>query len=127
MQGQEALQQKAQMSEVFEQGLSQLRKMLEDESEEKQKMEVQIQHLTHFQSKFKLTWINQKAFTHCLACREKFSMFGRKSKHYCRHCGRMYCKDCSVMMPIPEFGFTEPVRVCQPCANFKGFVAQDDS
>lgn len=117
------LEQKSQMSDVFEQGLNDLKRMLDNEVEDKQKLEEQIAHLTQLQMKYKLTWIPPKSCSHCMSCREKFKMFGNKSKHYCRHCGRMYCKDCSTMMPLPEFGFREPVRVCTPCFDFKKFIA----
>jgi len=46
-------------------------------------------------------------------------MFGSKSKHYCRYCGRLYCKACTKEVPIPELGYTDKTRICNACFNFK--------
>jgi len=105
--------------EVFEQSLGEMRKMLESEIEEKNKYVAAVKHLSSLQKKYKLTWVPSDSQPACLLCKENFSMFGSKSKHYCRYCGRLYCKACTKEMSIPEFGFPEKVRVCTPCFNFK--------
>lgn len=42
-------------------------------------------------------------------------MFTRK--HHCRNCGRTVCAKCSPKeVPLPHFGYSDPVRVCDECA-----------
>jgi len=50
----------------------------------------------------------------CAFCSSGFSLV--KRKHHCRNCGRTACDTCSTKEAlIPAFGFTQPVRVCNPC------------
>lgn len=50
----------------------------------------------------------------CERCRESFGIVNRK--HHCRQCGRTFCQECSSKsLPLPLFGLTEPVRVCETC------------
>jgi len=50
----------------------------------------------------------------CTKCNVQFGIL--KRKHHCRNCGKTYCNECSSKsLPIPQFGFVEPVRVCEIC------------
>jgi len=53
----------------------------------------------------------------CTKCHVPFGIL--KRKHHCRNCGKTYCQECSSKsIPIPQFGFVEPVRVCEICYVF---------
>eukprot|EP00475_Leptophrys_vorax_P036308 TRINITY_DN61106_c0_g2_i3.p1 TRINITY_DN61106_c0_g2~~TRINITY_DN61106_c0_g2_i3.p1 ORF type:complete len:100 (-),score=23.10 TRINITY_DN61106_c0_g2_i3:369-668(-) len=59
-------------------------------------------------------WTADSESNQCAMCQDKFSVI--KSKHHCRNCGGVYCAKCSSKrIAILKFGFTEPVRVCDPC------------
>jgi len=50
----------------------------------------------------------------CYHCKAVFGLINRK--HHCRNCGNTFCGKCSnKTAPIPTYGFTEPVRVCDKC------------
>lgn len=56
-------------------------------------------------------WIDSDA---CMICSDLFTVLNRK--HHCRACGGVYCgKHSSNRLPLPEFGITIPVRVCDNC------------
>lgn len=39
-------------------------------------------------------------------------------QHHCRNCGLVFCDTCSsTSMPIPRYGYSEPVRVCDDCVK----------
>ncbi|PVD39571.1 hypothetical protein C0Q70_02206 [Pomacea canaliculata] len=57
-------------------------------------------------------WVSDEAATHCKQCSKEFSISRRK--HHCRHCGDIYCSECSDnKMPLPSS--SKPVRVCDAC------------
>jgi len=82
--------------------------------------------LQQLQSKYKLTWVPDKAVERCMACRGQFRMFGGKSKHHCRFCGRVFCRECCSQSTLPEFGYSGKVLVCKPCFEFKHKKAAED-
>lgn len=54
--------------------------------------------------------------THCAGCSAQFTF--TKSKHTCRSCSDAFCHGCSSgRRPIPDKGFSEPVRVCDVCLH----------
>ncbi|RDD37184.1 RUN and FYVE domain-containing protein 2 [Trichoplax sp. H2] len=60
-------------------------------------------------------WIDDKAISDCQQCKKSFSVSRRK--HHCRHCGGVFCGNCSDNnMPLPSSA--KPVRVCDACYTF---------
>mmetsp|Transcript_44938 Transcript_44938/g.119582 ORF Transcript_44938/g.119582 Transcript_44938/m.119582 type:complete len:101 (+) Transcript_44938:3-305(+) len=60
------------------------------------------------------TWQADREATNCTKCKVAFSLFLRK--HHCRHCGKIFCEDCSSKQcTIPQYEITKPVRVCDEC------------
>jgi hypothetical protein len=67
-------------------------------------------------------WRPDAASDSCLCCGKGFSIWTRR-RHHCRACGELVCGECSPFSgPIPELGYTEPVRMCKDC-NTTGSLA----
>lgn len=49
-----------------------------------------------------------------MACQAGFTVVRRR--HHCRNCGKVFCGRCSSNnVPLPRYGHTKPVRVCNRC------------
>jgi hypothetical protein len=117
-----ALKQKAEMCNVFESGLTELRKMLDAEIEEKRELEKSFRDLSLLQKKLQLTWMPDSSATRCMSCQSRFSRWGSRSKGHCRYCGRVFCKECTTQCALPELGYREKVKVCKPCVAFRSKI-----
>eukprot|EP00123_Amoebidium_parasiticum_P014244 comp22408_c0_seq3/m.33511 comp22408_c0_seq3/g.33511 ORF comp22408_c0_seq3/g.33511 comp22408_c0_seq3/m.33511 type:complete len:295 (-) comp22408_c0_seq3:746-1630(-) len=59
-------------------------------------------------------WMRDQDCMACLKCSKTFGVFVRR--HHCRKCGGIFCGACSSSkMPLPQLGYTDKVRVCDPC------------
>lgn len=57
-------------------------------------------------------WADDSVVTTCPTCSKEFSLTLRK--HHCRHCGQIFCSDCSSRTAaVPSC--KKPARVCDPC------------
>lgn len=63
------------------------------------------------------SWTPDKMASQCRACNREFSMTRRK--HHCRHCGMIFCNNCSdhaICLASEVAGpMGKPVRVCDTC------------
>lgn len=59
-------------------------------------------------------WVPDELVASCTTCKQSFTILRRR--HHCRNCGQIYCSTCSShTMHLGQFGYTKPVRVCDPC------------
>eukprot|EP00013_Stygamoeba_regulata_P025271 CAMPEP_0177650528 /NCGR_PEP_ID=MMETSP0447-20121125/11992_1 /TAXON_ID=0 /ORGANISM="Stygamoeba regulata, Strain BSH-02190019" /LENGTH=93 /DNA_ID=CAMNT_0019153407 /DNA_START=412 /DNA_END=693 /DNA_ORIENTATION=+ len=59
-------------------------------------------------------WVPDSNAAACKCCDAAFSLTTRR--HHCRNCGEVVCSSCSQkFIALPQFGITEPVRVCKDC------------
>jgi hypothetical protein len=72
-------------------------------------------------------WIPEHLAYNCFNCEAEFDWFFNKV-HHCRNCGRCFCIQCAnTMLPIKEFGYFMPVRVCVNCKSFIEYaIKQED-
>ncbi|XP_043504560.1 RUN and FYVE domain-containing protein 2 isoform X2 [Polistes fuscatus] len=57
-------------------------------------------------------WADDRQVTHCKGCNREFNITRRK--HHCRHCGNIFCKNCSDnTMSLTDN--SKQVRVCDEC------------
>eukprot|EP01103_Thecamoeba_quadrilineata_P000121 TRINITY_DN10097_c0_g1_i1.p1 TRINITY_DN10097_c0_g1~~TRINITY_DN10097_c0_g1_i1.p1 ORF type:complete len:545 (+),score=82.98 TRINITY_DN10097_c0_g1_i1:114-1748(+) len=60
------------------------------------------------------TWENDLSTYSCTRCKTPFTIFVRK--HHCRHCGKIYCANCSSKsLTLPTLQYLSPVRICDVC------------
>jgi len=64
---------------------------------------------------FRPPWENDEKIGTCPKCSASFGLF--KRKHHCRHCGKVFCDNCTKKeVKIPNLGYVEnPVKVCDAC------------
>lgn len=61
-------------------------------------------------------WELNAEIKNCAVCKQSFDP--EITKHHCRACGKGVCKKCSMNnRPVPERGWSYPVRVCDNCLN----------
>ncbi|XP_076748731.1 lateral signaling target protein 2 homolog isoform X1 [Xylocopa sonorina] len=59
-------------------------------------------------------WVPDNDAPRCMACQAGFTVVRRR--HHCRNCGKVFCGRCSSNnVPLPRYGHTKPVRVCNRC------------
>lgn len=59
-------------------------------------------------------WVSDDERRSCTLCDRKFHTLFRK--HHCRMCGIIICSKCSPSrVPLPDLGYQNLVRVCNPC------------
>jgi hypothetical protein len=59
-------------------------------------------------------WVSDDERSSCTLCNRKFNPFFRK--HHCRMCGIIICSKCSPSRAsLPDLGYQNLVRVCNPC------------
>jgi hypothetical protein len=80
-----------------------------------------------------LKWVDDQIVSKCHECKKKFNMLVRK--HHCRHCGRVFCGDCTnykikllenIFYNLPEpptnifiqENMNSDVRVCKKCYGY---------
>ncbi|KAF2901962.1 hypothetical protein ILUMI_04222 [Ignelater luminosus] len=63
-------------------------------------------------------WIPDVEAPKCMSCGATFTVV--KRRHHCRNCGKIFCARCSSnSVPLPKFGHTKPVRVCNKCFMYQ--------
>ncbi|XP_064630520.1 lateral signaling target protein 2 homolog isoform X2 [Lineus longissimus] len=63
-------------------------------------------------------WVPDSDSLLCTSCKMPFTLVRRR--HHCRNCGKIFCSRCSPnLVPLPHFGHTKPVRVCNRCFMFQ--------
>lgn len=63
-------------------------------------------------------WVPDDQVISCTSCRAVFTFVRRR--HHCRNCGKIFCGQCSNnVVPLPHFGHSTPVRVCNRCFMFQ--------
>ena len=59
-------------------------------------------------------WVADELVSNCNSCGQSFNLIRRR--HHCRNCGHIYCNQCSShYVPLKQFGYNRPVRVCDLC------------
>ena len=62
-------------------------------------------------------WVPDELVDSCTSCMQSFNLIRRR--HHCRNCGQIYCNNCSSnFVPLSQFGYHKPVRVCDECFIF---------
>ena len=62
-------------------------------------------------------WVPDELVDSCTSCMQSFNLIRRR--HHCRNCGQIYCNNCSShFVPLSQFGYHKPVRVCDGCFIF---------
>lgn len=68
-------------------------------------------------------WVADELVTNCNSCGQSFNLIRRR--HHCRNCGHIYCNQCSShYVPLKQFGYNRPVRVCDLC--FRSYPIHED-
>lgn len=63
-------------------------------------------------------WVPDMHSWTCSSCGDSFNAFNRR--HHCRCCGGIFCDACcSNRVPLPGWGITKAVRVCEDCKKFE--------
>lgn len=62
-------------------------------------------------------WVADEFGPVCFACSTQFTLLRRR--HHCRNCGNIFCNACaSNYVPLIQYGYFKPVRVCKRCYPF---------
>lgn len=73
---------------------------------------------TQYQPRKPPSWIPDHLAFNCTQCDNELNSgsFSSKKLEHCRNCGKCFCRQCcNNFVPIPEFGYFEPTRVCYLC------------
>jgi len=71
-------------------------------------------------------WVPDECTLNCQCCGSYFNLLRRR--HHCRACGHCVCDNCSLArVPVPDMGYTEPVRCCNDCVDVQEVGGMDDT
>jgi len=94
----------------LEQEVEQLKARLEKESEEVENLQ---EKLAAKEKAVRRRWRPDYEVSECTFCKSAFGVFLRR--HHCRHCGEIFCADCSAKQAPLSKKNPELVRVCNTC------------
>ncbi|XP_076452768.1 rab GTPase-binding effector protein 1-like isoform X2 [Babylonia areolata] len=75
-----------------------------------QSLQIQLEKIR--QAENEVRWQHEDDVEDCNNCRQPFSV--TKRKHHCRHCGRIFCADCTTKA-VQSGPARRPAKVCDVC------------
>lgn len=75
-----------------------------------QSLQIQLEKIR--QAETEVRWQHEDDIDDCNNCKQPFSV--TKRKHHCRHCGRVFCSECTTKS-VSSGPNTRPAKVCDVC------------